>query len=337
MTSDGRLTWNGQRLAAHDEDDLHGAELLETQRAARLDRETQLDAEDRAEHADTDDGHGVRGALRPFKLSSVLWCGNNAFAQIGGLLTVADHQVEAEANSEHCDDTAEAENTNAPQPRDGRSADYMDLRDQSQLDEDEDQGGHGAVGNGDPHMLAQAQVAILLQREKDKVQERTGHFGALDGAADDIADEGQYVEDPRQTAAFGSWSHKQQDKKQDRRGSKLGGEDDCATHSGHSDEVDVASAERCRYSVGTRELEGLVIDVEAGRGKRRLVAISTVVGGHGIHSCEAVRCVSRSSMLRTCQLVTSRNGGVADQPMVRRMFESASSLSFFLVDDCTGV
>ena len=85
----------------------------------------------------------------------------------------------------------------------------MDLRDQSQLDENEYQGGHAAVGNGDPRMLAQAHVAILLQREKDKVQERTDHFGALDGAADDIADECEYVENPRQTAAFGSWSHKQ--------------------------------------------------------------------------------------------------------------------------------
>ena len=234
-----------------------------------------------------------------------LWCSNDTFSQFGGVLTVANHQVEAEADSEHCNDAAEAQDTKAPQPRHGRSADDMDLGNQSQLDEDEDQGGYGAVGNGDPRMLSQTRVAILLQREKDKVKERTRHFGALDGAADDIADQGEYVEDPRQTAAFGSWSHKQQDKKQDRRGSKLGGEDDAGAHSGYSDEVDVASAERCHLSVGTHELEGLVVDVEPGRGKRRLAGISTVVGGHGIHGSKAVRCVSRSSVMcssASCQL-----------------------------------
>jgi hypothetical protein len=63
----------------------------------------------------------------------------------------------------------------------------MDLRDQSHLDEDEDQRGHDAVGNGDPDVLAQARGAILLQRDEDKVQKRTSHFSALDRAADDIA------------------------------------------------------------------------------------------------------------------------------------------------------
>lgn len=208
-TRGGGLTRNGQRLATHDEDDLHGAKLLETQLATRPDCEPKLDTEDRAEHADTDDGHDVRSALRPVKASTTL-CGlNDAFGQIGRVLTVADHQVETEADSEHRNDGAEVEDTEAPQPWHGRSADDMDLRDQSQLDEDEDQGRHDTVGNGDPHMLAQVRGAILLQREKDKVQERTGHFGALNGAADDVADESEYVEDPRQTAALGFWSHKQ--------------------------------------------------------------------------------------------------------------------------------
>lgn len=294
-TSSGRLTGNGQRLTTHDEDDLHGAKLLETQRAARPDREPKLGAEDRTEHADTDDGHDVRSALRPVKVVGALWCRKDAFSQIGDVLTVADHQVETKADSEHCNDAAEAENAKAAHTRHGRSADDMDLRDQGQLDEDEDQGGHDAVGNGDPRMLAQARVAILLQREKDKVQKRTSHLGALNGTADDVADEGEYVEDPRQTAAFGCWSHKQQHKKQDRGGSKLGGEDDRGTHSGHPDVVDVASGGHLHLALGVHDLEGLVIDVEAGWGARRLAPISAVVGGYGFHGCQAVRCASRSS------------------------------------------
>lgn len=209
MTSSRRLTWNSQRLTAHDEDDLHGAELLETHLVTRPDSEPKLGAEDRTENADTDDSHDVGSALRPVETRAALRSPEDAFRQVGGVFTVDDHQVEAEAHSEHRNDTTECEDAEAPQLRHGRGTDDMDLRDQCQLDEDEDQGGHDAVGNGDPHMLAQTRGAILLQRDEDKVQERTGHLGALDGAADDIADEGEYVEDPRQTAAFGSLSHKQ--------------------------------------------------------------------------------------------------------------------------------
>ena len=208
-TSTKRLTRNRQRLTAHDEDNLHRAELLETHLATRPDREPKLDTEDSTEHADADNGHDVRSALCPVEALAALWCPKDALSQIGGILAVADHQVEAEADSEHCNDTAECENTETPQLRHGRGADDMDLRDQSQLDEDKDQGSHDTVRNGDPYVLAQARGAILLHREKDKVQERTSHFGALDGAADDIAGESKYVEDPRQTAAFGSLSHKQ--------------------------------------------------------------------------------------------------------------------------------
>jgi hypothetical protein len=262
------------------------------------------------------------------------WCGKGTIGQIGDVLTVADHQVETKADSEHCNDAAEAEDTKAVQTRHGRSADDMDLRDQGQLDEDEDQGGHDAVGNGDPRMLAQARVAILLQCEKDKVQKRTSHLGALDCAADDVADEGEYVEDPRQTAAFGCWSHKQQHKKQDGGGSKLGGEDDRGTHSGHPDVVDVASGSHLHLSLGVHDLEGLVVDVEAGWGPRRLASTSAVVGGRGIHGCQAVRYVSRSSVV--CSSACCQSEQWSGRLTEREEQARICSFAVFLVDVDTG-
>lgn len=126
--------------------------------------------------------------MGPVETLSARCRSKDTFGQVGGILTVDDHQVEAKAHSEHCNHTAAREDTEAPQLRHGRGADDMDLRDQRQLDENKDQGGHDTVGNGDPDMLAQARGAILLQRDEDKVQERTRHFGALDGAANDVAD-----------------------------------------------------------------------------------------------------------------------------------------------------
>lgn len=254
------------------------------------DSEPKLGAEDRAENANADDSHDVGSALRPVKTRAALWIPEDAFRQVGGIFTVDDHQIEAEAHGEHRNDTAECEDAKAPQLRHGRSTDDMDLRDQRQLDEDEDQCGHDAVCNGDPHMLAQTRGAILLQRDEDKVQERTGHLGALDGAADDVADEGENVEDPRQTAAFGSLSHKQQDKKQDCGGSKLNREDDCGAYGGQPDIVDVNGAERCRQSFSGNEGEGLVVDIEASREDDR----HDLISGQGVHLCRRRRCHSFS-------------------------------------------
>jgi hypothetical protein len=73
----------------------------------RPDREPKLGAKDCAEDANTDNGHDIGSALRPIKEIIALWSSDDAFPQIGGVFTVADHQVEAEAHSEHCNDAAE--------------------------------------------------------------------------------------------------------------------------------------------------------------------------------------------------------------------------------------
>lgn len=142
-----RLTRNRQSLTAHDEDDLHGAELLKAQGTARLDRKAKLRAKDCTEDANADDGHDVGSLLRPVETFAVLPAGGITHSQTGSLLTIHNHQVEAEPNSECRDNTAESEDGDAIHLCHGRGADDVHLRDQRQLDEHKDQRGDDAVGD----------------------------------------------------------------------------------------------------------------------------------------------------------------------------------------------
>lgn len=91
-------------------------------------------------------------------------------------------------------------------------------------------------------MLVQVRGAILLHHDEDIVQERTGHLQALDGCANDVADNSEDVEDPREVATLGSRSHKQEDQKQHCGHAKLGCEDDGGADGCQPDLIDVNRA-----------------------------------------------------------------------------------------------
>jgi hypothetical protein len=80
-------------------------------------------------------------------------------------------------------------------------------------------------------------------------------------------------------------SHKQQDKKQDRGGSKLDGEDDGGAYSDQPDIVNVDGAECLERSVGGVDLEVLSVDIEAGRedGGCWLAVFGSGGACHGVH------------------------------------------------------
>lgn len=63
----GKDTWNYQGLAAHDEDDLHGTEAVDSELSLFVEGDAELGDEDETEPADTDCCGDILGAFKPVK------------------------------------------------------------------------------------------------------------------------------------------------------------------------------------------------------------------------------------------------------------------------------